>query len=65
MVNHSKVMLLGLLPIVAISDFACVETMQQQSALAFGVNYKKTRIFMMSLLPPKMVLKSLLRITEK
>ena len=45
MVNHSKVMLLGLLPIIAISALLVCGAMQQQSALAFGVTKKNTHFY--------------------
>ena len=45
MVSHSKVMLLGLLPIIALSTLLICGTMQQQSALAFGVTKKNTHFY--------------------
>ena len=41
MASHGKVMLSGLLPIIALSTLLVCGTMQQQSALAFGVTKKK------------------------
>ena len=45
MINHSKVMLLGLLPTIALSTLLVCGTMQQKSALAFGAEDKSAHFY--------------------
>jgi len=45
MINHSKVMLLGLLPIIALSTLLICGTVQQKSALVFGAEDKSAHFY--------------------
>ena len=45
MSSHSKVMLLGFLPIITLSTLLVCGTMQQQSALVFGVTHEDANFY--------------------